>query len=175
MKRPAVITLVLLLAVPCLALTQAASQASPPGPPAPGPEVQRLGFWVGLWHYESASASGTLTYEWMTGGFSVIGREEGTDRVGKYAHLRIMTFDPAERVYTFYAVNNRGPGGSLAKITLAGNTWHGEWQVTVGGKPAAFRGDLVAVTPSLVTWKVERSLGGGPWTQITDGKYTRVK
>jgi hypothetical protein len=166
MKRPAVIALVLLLAVPCLALAQA---------PAPGPEVQRLGFWVGTWHYESATATGTLTYEWMTGGFSVIGREEGTDRVGKYTHLRVFTWDPDERLYTFYAVNNRGPGGSLARITLAGNTWHGEWKLTIGGKPAAFRGDLVEVTPALVTWRVERSMAGGPWVPITDGKYTRIK
>ena len=72
-------------------------------------------------------------------------------------------------------MTNRGPGGSLARITLAGKTWHGEWKATIGGKPAAFRGDLVEVTPSLVTWKVERSMDGGPWVPTTDGKYTRIK
>jgi hypothetical protein len=171
MKRSVLLVLFLVLAAPCLEPAQA--QAAPPL--KPGPEIQRLGFWVGTWKYESANASGMLTYEWITGGFGVIGREEGTDRAGRYAHLRVMTFDPEERVYTFYAVNNRGPGGSLAKITLAGNTWHGEWKATIGGKPAAFRGDLVEVTPALVTWKVERSVDGGPWTATTDGKYTRVK
>ena len=79
MRRSVIVVFLLTLAVPRLALAQA--QAA--GPPAPGPEVQRLGFWVGTWHYESANATGTLTYEWMTGGFSVIGREEGTDRVGE--------------------------------------------------------------------------------------------
>jgi hypothetical protein len=63
----------------------------------------------------------------------------------------------------------------LAKGTATGNTWHWEWKGTVGGKPAALRGDLVEVTPTFATWKVERSVAGGPWTLITDGKYTKVK
>ena len=51
MKRSVLIVLLLVLAVPCLAFGQA--QTAPP--PKPGPEVQRLGYFVGTWKYVGES------------------------------------------------------------------------------------------------------------------------
>jgi len=61
---------VLLLAVPCLVSGQ--PQTSPP--PKAGPEVLRLGSFIGTWKTETE----TVTYEWFTGGFSVIGHVENS-------------------------------------------------------------------------------------------------
>ena len=171
MKRSVLIVLLLTMAVPCLAFGQA--QTAPP--PKPGPEIQRLGFLVGTWKTESGSSSSTTNWEWFVGGFGVVGREEGTDPGGKYSNLRVMTFDPVEKVYTHYMMTSVGPGGSLAKGTVAGNTWHWEWDGTVSGKPAKYRFTVVEVSPTATATKVEQSVAGGPWTVTSEGKGTKVK
>ena len=89
--------------------------------------------------------------------------------------MRSWTFDPDERVPTLYAITSRGPGGTLAKGTLEGNTWRFAWKRMVGGRPADLRGTLVEESPALARWKVEQSVEGGPWTVISDGTFARVK
>jgi hypothetical protein len=168
MKRPILLVLSFSLAIPCLAAAQAP-------PPPVGPEVQRLAYWVGTWNYKSATASSTITYQWFTGGFSLIGREEGTGSAGKYAYLRVLTYDPAEKMYTHYLVTSGGPGGILAQGTVTGNTFNWEWKGLVNGKPAAYRGTMVEVSPTSAAWKVERSIDGGPWSVTTEGTSTKVK
>ena len=103
MKRSVLVVMLLLLAVPCLA----AGQPQTPAPPTPGPEIQRLGYFVGTWKTDSGE---TVTYEWFTGGFSVIGRVENSGPEGKSSELRIMTYDPDAKDYTHYRVTSMGPG-----------------------------------------------------------------
>jgi len=170
MKRLLVIVL-LVLAVPCLAFGQAQTVQ----PPKPGPEIQRLGSWVGTWKTESGPSSSTITWEWFVGGFGLVGREEGTGPAGKYSYLRVMTFDSVEKVYTHYLITSLGPGGALAKGTVAENTWHWEWDGMVSAKPAKDRFTVVEVSPTATASKVELSVAGGPWTVTAEGKGTKVK
>ncbi len=71
------VVVVLLLAVTCLVSGQ--PQTSPP--PKPGPEVLRLGSFVGTWKTETE----TVSYEWFKGGFSVIGHVENSGPKGSLA------------------------------------------------------------------------------------------
>ena len=71
MKRSVLVVILLVLAAPCLA----SGQPQTPAPPTPGPEYQRLGYFVGTWKTDSGE---TVTYEWFTGGFSLIGRVENS-------------------------------------------------------------------------------------------------
>jgi hypothetical protein len=171
MRRLLLVVALLVLAVPCLAFGQAQTVQ----PPKPGPEIQRIGYWVGTWKTESGPSSSTITWEWFAGGFGLIGREEGTGPAGKYSYLRIMTFDPDAKVYTHYMMTSRGPGGGLAKGTVTGNTWHWEWDAMVSGKPAKFRFTIVEVTPASFTGKIELSVAGGPWTVTEEVKGTKIK
>ena len=127
MKKLLVIV-VRMLAVSCLAFGQPQTAPSP----KPGPEVLRLGYFVGTWKTETE----TVTYEWFTGGFSVIGRVENSGPEGKSSELRIITYDPDAKDYTQYRVTNMGPGGTLSRMTVTGNTWLSQWNNTAGGKPA---------------------------------------
>jgi len=121
MKRLLVIV-VLVLAGPFLASGH--PQTAPP--PKPGPEVQRLGSLVGTWKTEDE----TVTYEWFTGGYSLIGRVENSGPGGKSSELRIITYDPDAKDYTHYRITSTGPGGTLTRGMVTGNTWLWHWDGT---------------------------------------------
>ena len=103
MKRSVLIVLLLTLTVPCLAFGQA--QTVPP--PKPGPEVQRLGYFVGTWKYAGkvltdpkGTYEGTQTWEWFPGGFSVVGKAEGTGvSGGPQNELMIMGYSNTDKFY----------------------------------------------------------------------------
>ena len=103
MKRSVLIVLLLMLAAPCLAFGQA--QTAPP--PKPGPEVQRLGYFVGTWKFDGETLldpkgkyGGTLTFEWFPGGFSVVGKSEGVGvSGGPMNELGILGYSATEKLY----------------------------------------------------------------------------
>ncbi len=99
------LVVVVLLAVTCLVSGQ--PQTSPP--PKPGPEVLRLGSFVGTWKTETE----TVRYEWFKGGFSVIGHVENSGPEGKSSELRIITYDPDTKDYTQLQSHEHGSGGHI--------------------------------------------------------------
>jgi len=158
---------VLMLVITCLAFGQ--QQTAPP--PKPGPEVQRLGSWVGTWKTDTE----TVTWEWFKGGFSLIGHVENSGPEGKSSELRIVTYDPDAKDYTQYRVTSMGPGGTLGHMTVSGNTWRTQWDGTEDGKPAKYRFSIVEVTPNASTAKLEVSVAGGPWTVTFETKAVKIK
>ncbi len=137
------VIVVLLLAVTCL--VSGHPQTSPP--PKPGPEVLRLGSFIGTWKTETE----TVTWEWFTGGFSLIGHVENSGPEGKSSELRIITYDPDAKDYTQYRVTSTAPGGTLGHMTV------------------------VEVTPASATAKLEVSVAGGPWTVTFETKSVKIK
>jgi hypothetical protein len=167
MRRLVIVVILLALAVPCLAAGQ--PQTAPP--PKPGPDIQRLAYFVGTWKTETE----TVTYEWFTGGFSLIGRVENSGPGGNSSELRILTYDPSAKDYTQYRVTSVGPGGTLSRMTVTGNTWLSQWDGTAGGKPAKYRFSIVEVTATSFTAKVEVSVADGPWTVAFETKGAKIK
>ena len=161
------VIVVLLVAVPCLVSGQ--PQTSPP--PKPGPEVLRLGSLIGTWKTETE----TVTYEWFTGGFSVIGHVENSGPEGKSSELRILTYDPDAKDYTQYRVTSMAPGGTLSRLTVKGNTWLSQWDGTENGKPTKYRFSIVEVTRTSFTAKLEVSVADGPWTVTFETKGVKIK
>ena len=179
MKRSVLIVLLLTLVVPCLAFGQA--QTAPP--PKPGPEVQRLGYFVGTWKYvgkvltdPKGTYEGTQTWEWFPGGFSVVGKAEGTGvSGGPQNELMIMRYSNTDKFYPSYTVSRSGAGRTVRKWSVNGSVWTCEAESTVDGKPAKYRYTTTEDSPAAWTYKVERSVEGGPWTQTIDLKATKVK
>jgi Protein of unknown function (DUF1579) len=178
MKRLAVVV-VLLLAVPCLALGQAQ-------PPKPGSEVEKLAFYVGTWKLEgdlragpwgpAGKASGTSICEWFAGGFHVACRGE-FEPIGssvKMTNLEIVSYDAAAKAYTYHGITSFGTTVS-ARGSVNGNTWTWLWDEKVAGKPAKFRETRVEKSPTSHTFRIEYSVKGGPWTILEEGKATKVK
>lgn len=177
MKRLLVVAVVLAFAVPCLAQTAQ--------PPKPGPEVQKLAYYVGTWKFEgdvkagtplgpAGKFSGTGSCEWFAGGFHVVCRGEGTGPKGSMTDLSILAYDTEAKIYTYYGISSRG-GTESEKMTLTGNTWTSLSEETVAGKPTKFRYTEVQESPTTYTFKLEYSVSGGPWTVAEEGKGTKIK
>jgi len=174
LKKLLVILVVLAFAVPCLAQTAQ--------PPKPGPEVQKLAYYVGTWKSAgevkvaglfgpAGKSSGTETCEWFVGGFQVVCRAEVAGPGGKIAELAILAYDAEAKAYAYYGITNAGTI-STSKGTVAGNTWTwlSDWKAA--GK---LRFTEVQESPTARAIKVEHSVAGGPWTVIEEGKATKVK
>lgn len=178
MKRFTLIVLLLAMAVPCLAF----GQAQPPPPPKPGPEVQRLAYFVGTWKTDGeflldpkGKYGGTVTFEWFPGDFSIVGRAEGTGVRGPMNELHIFSYSDTDKAYTWYLMSRSGASRMVRKWSVDGRVWTCEAESTVGGKPAKYRYTMTEVSPTFYSYKVERSVEGGPWTQTIDWKATKVK
>jgi hypothetical protein len=179
MRRSVLIVLLLVLAVPCLAFGQV--QTAPP--PKPGPEVQRLGYFVGTWKYvgevltdPKGTYEGTMTWEWFPGGFSVVGKSEGTGvGGGPTSELYVLGYSATEKIYTWYTVSRGGAGRTVRKWSVNGKVWTCEEDTTVSGKPAKSRYTVTEVSPMSYSFGGARSVGGRPWTQTFGLKATKVK
>jgi Protein of unknown function (DUF1579) len=168
------------LAAPSLAFGQA--QAAQP--PKPGPEAQKLAYYVGMWQTEGEITAGPLrdafkfsetgTCEWFAGGFHLVCRHEGTRPAGKVTDLSIVAYDATAKGYTYFTISSLG---DTARVTgsLKGNTWTFLWDGKVAGKPARFRYTEVQMSPTSYTFKTERSVAGGPWRVLEEGKATKVE
>jgi hypothetical protein len=176
MKRLLAIVIVLAFAMLCMAQTAQ--------PPKPGPEVQKLAYYVGTWKVESevnagysfpaGKYSGTQACEWFAGGFHVVCRDEGTTPAGKVSELSIYAYDADAKAYVTYGISSLGQANG-SKGSLAGSTWTWLSDGKVAGKPAKFRYSDVEVSPTVHTSKAEQSVAGGPWTVVAENKATKVK
>jgi hypothetical protein len=168
------------LTVPCLAF----GQATPTQLPKPGPEVQKLAYYVGTWKTEGDITAGPLrgafkfsetgTCEWFAGGFQIVCRHEGTRPAGNVADLSIIAYDAEAKGYTYFTITSLGDTASVAG-SLTGNRWTSLWNGKVDSKPARFRYTEVHVSPTSYTFKTERSIAGGPWRVLEEGTSTKVE
>jgi hypothetical protein len=91
--------------------------------PAPGPEVQKLAYFPGMWQAEGGPIGGPSAgkfsvagpCEWFAGGFHVICRREGTSPEGNHADLQVFACDAKAKAYTFYGITGRGDAVRLVR------------------------------------------------------------
>ena len=156
----------------------------PAGPPQPSPEHKKLAVFVGTWKDDVEMKPGpfgpggkmsiTQTCAWFTGGFSVVCHSETTGFRGHVKTLTVLTYDPEEKVYTYYEFSSLGLNNS-AKGTVEGDTWTWNGELKMGGKLIKTRSTLKIPSPDSATMKSEISLDGGPWTLVSELKGSRVK
>src|SRR5688572_18950405 len=83
--------------------------AQAPQAPKPGPEQERLGYFVGKWTVEGEMKPGPMgpggkftasdNCEWFEGRFSVVCRSEGKMPMGPSKSLGILGYSTEEKVY----------------------------------------------------------------------------
>jgi len=176
--------------IPFLLLTLASilwAQAEPQMP-KPGPEHQRLHYYVGNWQTEWETLPGPMTgaggkvtvttHSEMLGDFFLVSHREGRGPKGSGKEIGIMGYDPEQKVYTYENFDNDGDVGR-ATATVSGDTWVLLAPVIntcqQGADKVKERYTLKEVSPTSYTFIGEISTDGGPWTEIEEGKAKKVR
>jgi len=132
-----------------------------------GPEHQRLGQWLGEWTYVIGDGSGTMSFEWF-GDFFV--RASEVTPTGANV-LHVMGYDAEEEVYTWHRYWSNGYSDA-AKGWLHEDTWTFVFDVAAGRRNKM---TVTAESPDDLVFKWERSVEGGPWEALSEGRTTRVR
>lgn len=161
--------------------------AQPPAEaPKPGPEHEKLGYFVGTWTSEGemkpnpfmpgGKFTGGETCEWFEGGFAVVCRSHGSGPMGDSKGLGIMAYSSEEGVYTYYGVDNSPMAmASVPRGTLEGDTWTYADQAKMGGQMVNSRFVIQKLSPTSYTFKWEMEGEGGAWQTVMEGKATKAQ
>jgi hypothetical protein len=162
----------------------AVAQTPPPAPPKPGPEHQKLGYFVGKWTTEGemkpspmgpgGKITSTDTCEWFEGHFAVICRSEGKNPMGPTKGVGILGYSTEEKVYTYYGVeNNPMTMASVPKGTVQGDTWTYTDEGLMGGQKMKTRVTIKELSPTEYTFKMEMAGPDGKWAPMMEAKSTK--
>lgn len=172
MNRLVIAALVIALAVPALA-------QAPPAPPKPGPELQRLAYYLGTWTSTADmkpspyGPGGKTTFtehnEWFPGGFFLVTHSEGEmPGIGMTKGLATMGYDVGKKEYFYHAINSMGMAES-AIGHVHGDTWTWLSEAPIGGKTYKNRFTVKEKTPASYDFKFEQSEDGVRWNTIMEG------
>jgi hypothetical protein len=166
---------VLLLGVPIQAQAQQ-------GPPTPGPEVQRLAYFVGNWnevgkstaHGMEGPVSSTQSWEWTAGGFFVEGHSDNESPAGAFKIMAVLGYDPETKMYIYNAFDSWGEQ-ITAKGNVSGDTWTWTSETMMQGTSMKTRLTEKEVSKTQYTLKYESSTdGGNTWTSDEESTFTKV-
>jgi hypothetical protein len=154
--------------------------------PKPGPEHQRLGYFVGTWTTEGEmkpsemGPGGKITSvdkcEWFQGGFSVICHSEGKSPMGPSKSIGILGYSTEERVYTYSGVDNSGMTmTTVPRGTRQGDTWIYTDESMMGGKKVKSRVTIKELSPSAYAFKMDMQDPEGKWATWMESKSTKTK
>ena len=151
--------------------------------PKPGPEIKRLGYFVGTWKTEAdikpnpmmpaGKMTGTDKCEWFPGGFHVVIHSTGKSPMGPMHGLGILAYNSEDKVYTYYGIDNMG-FAELSKGTVDGKNWVYTSDSKMGDKIYHGRYSMVEESPASYTFKYEMSEDGKSWTLVMEGKSSKA-
>jgi hypothetical protein len=174
------------ITIACLVVTLSCGLLLAQAPPTPKPtaEHQRLHYFVGEWKTDGSMKPGpwgpggkftSTDHNVMLGEFFVVFHSEGTGPMGAFKEVAVMGYDPKETVYTYDGYNSMGEH-DLSTGTISGSTW--TWvsaEQDMGGKKVRGRFILKEISPTSYTYAYDMSVDAGAWTNIMEGKATKVK
>ncbi len=160
--------------------------ADMPQAPKPGPEHQRLGYFVGKWTGEGdmkaspfgpgGKVTSTDNCEWFDGKFAVSCHSVGKGPSGPMKSLGILGYSAEEKVYTYYGVDNSGMVmTTVPRGSVQGDTWTYMDESLMGGKKIKGRYVIKELSPTSYSFKWEMMGDDGKWNTVMDGKETKAK
>jgi hypothetical protein len=169
-----------------LAGAQLAETAQAPQAPKPGPEHQRLGYFVGKWTGEGemkpspfgpgGKMSSTDTCEWFEGRYAVICHSEGKTPMGLSKSIGIISYSPEEKIYTYYSVDNSNMTmTTVPRGTVQGDTWTYTDESMMGGNKVKSRVTIKEISPAAYTFRMELQGPDGKWASMMESKNTKMK
>jgi hypothetical protein len=154
------------------------------GPPKPGPEVQRLGYFVGTWHGEAEikpnafMPAGKMTNDdvcgWFEGGYAVVCNSSGSGPMGPVKGIGIMGYSTEEKAYTYYSVDSTPMAmASVPRGTFENGAWVFSDESKMGGQIVKSRYLIHETSPRAYTFKWEMVGKDGAWHTIVEGTSTK--
>lgn len=155
------------------------------GPMKPGPEHQKLSYFVGTWTSDADMKPGPMgpggkmtmseDNQWMEGGFFVVIHSNyKSGAMGSGSGIAFMGYDPQEKVYTYDEFNSWGEANH-SKGTVDGDTWTWTSDLKMGPQTMKGRFTMKILSPTSYTYKFEVSPDGTKWDVVMDGKDTKNK
>lgn len=154
--------------------------------PKPGPEHQRLSYFVGNWTTEGemkpsemgagGKISSTDKCDWFAGRFAVVCHSDGKSPMGPTKSLGILGYSAEEKAYTYSGVDNSGMTmTTVPHGTVQGDTWTYNDESMMGGAKVKSRVTIKELSPSAYTFKMDMQGADGKWATVMESKSTKVK
>lgn len=156
---------------------------APQGAPTAGPEVKRLGYFIGTWKEVGTAHMGamqgpegkvtsTTKYEWLPGGFFLVGHSDTTTSIGSNKEMSVMGWDDTKNIYTYHSFDSDGETNEAAG-KVEGDTW--TWSADdMGGVAIRARFIIKEVSKTEYAFKMEVSQDGKTWTTAIETTSTKV-
>lgn len=153
--------------------------------PKPGPEIKKLGYFVGTWKSEgelkpnnfgmpAGKYASSDKCEWFSGGFHVVCHSTSKGPMGATHGLGLLGYNSEEKVYTYAGIDSSGMGEMGSKGKVEGEAWTYTSESMMGGKKMWGRYSMMISSPDSYTFKYETSADGNQWALMMDGKATRA-
>jgi hypothetical protein len=149
--------------------------------PKPGPEIEKLAYYLGTWKGQGETKGGpfgaagklssTISCDWFNGGFHVVCRGEERGPTGKRTFLNILAYDEKAKAYTEYGISSLGESEYSTGGSIVGN----KRTFAKDLDTVKLRYTEVQISPTSYTYQAEVLKDGGQWTVIADGKVTKVR
>jgi hypothetical protein len=153
--------------------TKTKTQAPKP-PSSPAPELTSLEVLIGKWRNEiqfksnpDNSGTGSVSYEWMEGGFFLVEHFEQTfKKEGKHKGISITGYDSESQTCLSHFFDNHG-NIRFYKLRIEARifTITGEWE--------RYKGEI-SEDGNTITGTWEQSKDGANWQYMCDVKQTRL-
>ena len=158
--------------------------AQAPEAPKPGPEHEKLGYFVGKWTSEGEmketpfGPGGKMTSSddcrWFDGKFAVVCHASGTSPAGPVKSIGIMSYSVDEKAYTYYGLESTGMVMTTVPLgTITGDTWTYADESKMGGKTVKSRYVLKVLSPTSYTWTWDLLGEDGNWSNVAKGKSVK--
>ena len=160
--------------------------AQSPQAAKPGPEHDRLAYFVGKWTAEGEIKPGPMgpggkftssdDCKWFEGQFSVVCHSEGKMPNGPSKSIGILGYSPEEKVYTYYGVDNTNMTmASVPKGTVQGKTWVYNDEGMMGGKKVRTRVTIKELSPTSYSFAMAMRGPDGKWLPMMESMNTKVQ
>ena len=164
-------------------LAAMAASAQTPPMPKPGPEVEKLNYFLGNWKESLEVKPGhmgpggkgaeTAHAEWAPGGFFIVIRSAADmGAMGKFTSTAYIGYNAQDKVYTYDEFASTGEH-TIAKGTVEGDTWTWTNESKMDGKTMNGRFIEKITSPNSYDLKYEASMDGGEYTTFMDGQATK--
>jgi hypothetical protein len=179
MKRTTLAT----IAAMAIGAAAARAQEKKPPMPRPGPEVEKLSYFIGAWSSpghikpspwgEGGDTTGRDSCRWLPGKFFVGCMMQSESPMGRIQTEGIMGYDTEEKIYTWTSFDSMGRH-ETATGKFENGTWTWSAETKMGDKLVKTRYVVTDTTPEGYTFRWETSPDGKDWNWMMQAKVTKM-